>query len=229
MSLNDEQQMAFDLMCSNKSIFLTGSGGVGKSFTLQKYYEHAVKLYTDKCVFKTSSTGVSAILIGGVTIHKYGGIFLGQGTVDEIIAKISYPIKQRWIKTKVLFIDEISMIHPVLFDKLEQIARKLRRSTLPFGGIQLICSGDFFQLSPVCEDNIECYCFEADSWDKVIIHTITLTKIVRQKDLIFQKLLNDVRYGILTEENSEILKSKLDVELINEHGVEPTLFFSKKG
>lgn len=227
MSLNEEQQKAYDLMCSNKSIFLTGPGGVGKSHTLQKYYEHAVKLYTGKCVFKTSSTGVSALLIGGKTLHAHCGIFLGHGTVDELIAGISYPIKQRWIKTKVLFIDEISMIHPILFDKIEHIARKVRRSNLPFGGIQVICSGDFFQLSPVCEDNKERYCFEAESWDKVILHTVELKTIVRQKDLVFQKLLNEVRYGHISKENSEILESKLDVELINDYGIEPTMFFSK--
>jgi ATP-dependent DNA helicase PIF1 len=227
MSLNEDQKLAIDIMKSGKSIFLTGGAGVGKSYIVQTYYSYAVSNYTDECVFKTSSTGVSAIIIGGTTIHKFGGILLGEGTPDDIIKKMQFSAKNRWRNIKVLFIDEISMIHPALFDKLENIARILRRNEKPFGGIQIICSGDFFQLPPVCKDGTDRYCFESLTWDSVILHTVTLTKIMRQKDERFQGLLNDLRYGIITKENEDLLISRIDMQLVNEHGIEPTVLFSK--
>ena len=227
MELNKEQNDAFDIMKTGKSVFLTGSAGTGKSFLTREFYKYAANLHGSDRVFKTSSTGVSAVLIGGKTLHSWSGIYLGEGTVQEIIKKMQFSAKDNWRSVKVLFIDEISMIHPNLFDKLENIARILRRNELPFGGIQLICSGDFFQLSPVSKDNIEKFCFEALSWDRVITHTITLTKIVRQEDIYFQKLLTNMRYGTLSEEDKNLLESRVGFELKNNEGIEPTILFSK--
>ena len=227
MLLNKDQEEAFNVMSKGNSTFLTGSAGTGKSFLLQKFYEFCVNKHTEKCVSKTSSSGISAILIGGRTLHSWSGIFLGEGTVNEIISKMPFMAKQTWKRTKVLFIDEISMIHPDLFDKLENIARILRRTNLPFGGIQLICSGDFFQLGPVCKDNIEKFCFEAKSWKSVIKNTINLTTIIRQKDKVFQDLLNEARFGTINKENIELLNSRIDYDLTNDLGIEPTMLFSK--
>jgi ATP-dependent DNA helicase PIF1 len=227
MELNTEQHDAFEIMKTGKSVFLTGSAGTGKSFLTKKFYNYAVNIHGTDRVFKTSSTGVSAILIGGKTLHSWSGIYLGEGTVQEILKKMPYGAREDWRSVKVLFIDEISMIHPNLFDKLENIARILRRNELPFGGIQLVCSGDFFQLSPVSKDKIEKFCFEAASWDSVITHTITLSKIIRQEDLSFQKLLTNMRYGTLSEEDEKLLESRVGFELKNEEGIEPTILFSK--
>ncbi len=223
--LNKEQKNAFDLMRKGKNVFITGPGGTGKSFTIAKYYEYAVNKYGATRVYKTSSTGVSAILINGKTLHSWAGIYLGKGSASELLSKMKFPIKKRWKRTKVLFIDEISMINPDLFDKLEQIARSLRRTTLPFGGIQLIISGDFFQLPVVKCDR---YCFEGLTWDKVINHTITLKKIIRQKDIVFQQMLNEIRYGDISLENSDILHSRIDAPLNNEFGIEPTVLYPKR-
>lgn len=228
MELNTEQQLAFDIMTSGKSMFLTGSAGTGKSFLIQKYYNYAVKTYGSYKVFKTSSTGVSAILIGGMTLHKYGGIFIGEGTPDDLIKKMPFSAKDRWRDTKVLFIDEISMIHPALFDKLDTIAKKLRRNEMPFGGIQVICSGDFFQLSPISNDGEDRFCFESKSWDPLIRdRSVTLIRIMRQADEKFQSLLTDLKYGKITDENKELLESRVGIELVNEYGIEPTILFSK--
>ncbi len=228
MALNDEQQLAFDIMTSGKSIFLTGSAGTGKSFLIQKYYNHAVKTHGSYRVFKTSSTGVSAILIGGMTINKFGGIFIGEGSSDDLIKKMPFSAKDRWRDTKVLFIDEISMIHPALFDKLDAIAKKLRRDESPFGGIQVICSGDFFQLSPISNDGEDRFCFESKNWDPLVQNrSITLTKIMRQTDEKFQSLLTDLKYGKISDENIKLLESRVGIELVNEYGIEPTMLFSK--
>jgi ATP-dependent DNA helicase PIF1 len=222
--MNSEQLKAFNLLTSKQNMFLTGGAGVGKSFTLEKYYDYATKRYGPRYVYKTASTGAAAVLIGGKTLHSWAGIMLGKGTVEELIQKMPFPIKKRWKRTKVLFIDEISMITPHLFDKLEEIARILRRTSLPFGGIQVVLSGDFFQLPPV---KCDLFCFESRSWDRVVKNTYTLKTIVRQNDKKFQKLLNNIRYGELSVEDSDILHSKVDAPLINEFGIEPTILFPK--
>lgn len=205
--------------------FLLGDETVThNSFTISKYYDQAVQKYGSKSVFKTSSTGVSAILIGGKTLHSWAGIYLGKGTVDELIRKMTFPAKKRWKMVKVLFIDEISMIHPDLFDKLEKIARILKRVPKPFGGIQVIISGDFMQLPVVKSDK---FCFEAQTWDKVVDYTVNLNKIIRQKDVKFQKILNEIRNGDISDENIEILNSRVNVQLTNEYGIEPTVLYPK--
>ena len=96
----------------------------------------------------TSTTGTSALHIHGTTLHSWAGIGLGKGSVGSIVTKIKKKryLKDRWMQVEILIIDEISMMSPVLFDKLEKVARMVRRSTERFGGIQLIITGDFLQL-----------------------------------------------------------------------------------
>lgn len=228
MSLNEKQTHAFDLMVSGASVFLTGAAGTGKSHVVKAYYDYAVKNYGENCVAKTSSTGISAILIGGRTIHSWAGIFLGDGTVQEILKKMPISARENWRSVKVLFIDEISMIHPNLFDKLENLAKIMKRNMLfPFGGIQIICTGDFYQLGPISKDKVEKFCFESDTWNDVFVNTVTLTENMRQNDSIFQTLLTNMRHGSITEEDNAILESKIGVELKNDLGIEPTILFSK--
>lgn len=228
MSLNEKQTHAFDLMVSGVSVFLTGAAGTGKSHVVKAYYEHAVKTYGENCVAKTSSTGISAILIGGRTIFSFAGIYLGEGTVQEILKKMPISARENWRSVKVLFIDEISMIHPNLFDKLENLAKIMKRNMLfPFGGIQIICTGDFYQLGPISKDKIEKFCFESDTWDDVFLNTVTLTENMRQNDSVFQTLLTNMRHGSITEEDNAILESRIGVELKNDLGIEPTVLFSK--
>lgn len=224
MSLTPEQQEAFDLLCQRKSVFVTGPAGSGKSHILRCYYDYAVNRYGPRKVYKTSSTGVSAILIGGKTIHSWAGIYLGEKSAEELVARMKFQNQQKWKRTKVLFIDEISMINPDLFDKLEKIARILRKTSLPFGGIQVVIIGDFFQLPVVKCDR---FCFEAKTWEKVITRTIKLKTIVRQTDKKFQKMLNEIRLGKISQEHSDILHSRVDAELENELGIEPTILYPK--
>jgi len=222
VKLTELQDKAFTLMRNGKSIFLTGPGGVGKTKTLQMF----MKIYKyHKNMGVTSTTGVSALLFGGSTLHSFTGIGLGTGSVESIVAKIykkKYLLK-RWRELELLIIDEVSMLSPVLFDKLEHIARIVRGSKLPFGGVQLILSGDFCQLPVI---NSEDFCFESKTWDKCLDETIYLTKIIRQSDPIFQKCLNEVRLGILSTQTKKILKSRIGVEIVNEFGIKPTKLYS---
>lgn len=205
--------------------FLLGDHTVAhNSKLIDSYYDIAIKQYGTDKVYKTSTTGVSALLIGGKTIHSWAGIMLGNKPVEDLIKYMKYPIKLRWRKTKVLFIDEISMLSPELFDKLNEIGKVLKGSGKPFGGIQIIISGDFFQL-PVVKSNK--FCFEAETWNEVIDETVNLKKIIRQSDEGFQKLLNEVRLGICSDETANILRSRVNVDLTNDNGIKPTRLFPK--
>lgn len=133
----------------------------------------------------TASTGLAACNIGGLTLHSYSGIGLGKEASADLIKKIkrNSKAKNRWIRTKVLIIDEISMVDGELFDKLETVARGVKNNGRPFGGIQLVITGDFFQLPPVPDNHkVAKFAFEAETWNTVIDHTIGLTQVFRQRD-----------------------------------------------
>lgn len=133
----------------------------------------------------TASTGLAACNVGGVTLHSFAGIGLGKEPVPDLVKKIkrNAKAKTRWLRTRVLVIDEISMVDGELFDKLEAIARTMRNNGRPFGGIQLVITGDFFQLPPVPDyGKIAKFAFDADTWNTTIEHTIGLTQVFRQKD-----------------------------------------------
>ena len=133
----------------------------------------------------TASTGLAACNIEGSTLHSFGGIGLGKEPVDQLVRRIrkNPKARTRWMTTKVLIIDEISMVDGDLFDKLEGIARSIRKSYAPFGGIQVVITGDFFQLPPVPDSGkLAKFAFEAATWTTSIDHTIGLTQVFRQRD-----------------------------------------------
>lgn len=174
----------------------------------------------------TASTGLAACNVGGVTLHSFGGIGLGREAVPELVKKIKRNQKAwtRWLRTKVLVVDEISMVDGDLFDKLEGIARVIRKNGRPFGGIQLVITGDFFQLPPVPDSGrVAKFAFDAATWDTAIEHTIGLTQIFRQKDpgglhisllprssrliwVVFANMLNEMRLGKLSQQSIDAFR-----------------------
>ncbi len=186
--LSDEQRKVMDLVINErKSVFFTGSAGTGKSVLLREIIMELRKKYhrePDR-VAVTASTGLAACNVGGVTLHSFAGIGLGKEAVPELVRKIKRnpKAKNRWIRTKILIIDEISMVDGDLFDKLESVARSIRNNGRPFGGIQLVITGDFFQLPPVPDyGKVAKFSFDAATWTTSIEHTIGLTQVFRQKD-----------------------------------------------
>ena len=221
--LNNEQKKAFKLMVENKNVFITGAGGCGKTFLIKLF----TQLYNkSRVIAVTSTTGTSALLINGTTIHSYLGIGYGHDSVERLVEKINNSswLKNKWKKLDCLIIDEISMLSPDIFDKLEEVAKIVRKSTQDFGGIQLILSGDFLQLPVV---NIDKFCFEAKSWNKCIANTVYLKTIIRQNDEIFQNVLNNIRIGIVNKDIIKILKKRIKKKLDNEFNIQPTKLFSK--
>lgn len=215
------QQKAYDTMVEGKNLFLTGQGGTGKSLVIRKFRE---EWRGRKNIAVTSTTGVSALLIRGITLHSYLGIGLGTSSVMSLYDKISKTkTLQNWRMTDVLIIDEVSMLHPDLFDKIEHLGRLLRQNNKPFGGIQLVLSGDWLQLPVVGSDKM---CFEASCWNRCGFVTVVLTENVRQGDERFQRCLSEMRMGKLTGDNLDLIKSLMDVKLEEKNGVKPTIILT---
>ncbi|XP_030219661.1 ATP-dependent DNA helicase PIF1 [Gadus morhua] len=196
--LNKEQAAVLTAVLSGKNVFFTGSAGTGKSFLLKRI----VGSLPPKSTYATASTGVAACHIGGTTLHSFAGIGSGAAPLEQCIELAQRPgVLPHWTLCRHLVIDEVSMVDAPLFDKLEAIARSVRRSTEPFGGIQLIMCGDFLQLPPVSKGKEKAaFCFQARSWRKVIQVNMELTEVRRQTDQSFISLLQAVRVGRVTEE-----------------------------
>ena len=164
-TLNDEQKMAFDFLLHGDNVALLGPAGVGKSYLLSildaewpgrmrtlalaRGEENPRLPRIQMCAL----TGCAALLLGhkAKTLHSWAGIGLGKGTVQELLMKIrkNRKVRQNWLLTDLLIIDEVSMLTAELLDKLNELGKKLRVSRAPFGGLQILLVGDFFQLPPV--------------------------------------------------------------------------------
>ena len=231
-SFTPDQQRVFDLMCSSHNVFVTGQAGTGKSTLLKSYYAwyKTHNPFEDSAIFITSTTGVSSMLVGGMTIHRWSGIESGEKTVDYYVEKIkTNPTKRgaltRWKKTKVLIIDEISMMNGEMFDRLSLIGQRLRASPEPFGGIKVILFGDLLQLPPVKSD---VFVFDAFCWERLRLRFGYLTTIVRQKDPEFQRVLNKIRVGDIDEEVESYLRVFLDKTPPSDSEIRPTRLFPLK-
>ncbi|XP_045907580.1 ATP-dependent DNA helicase PIF1 [Micropterus dolomieu] len=196
--LNKEQAAVLSAVLSGKNVFFTGSAGTGKSFLLKRI----IGSLPPKSTFATASTGVAACHIGGTTLHNFAGISSGSAPLEQCVELAQRPgVLQHWTTCRHLIIDEVSMVEAQFFDKLESVARSVRKSTEPFGGIQLIICGDFLQLPPVSKGKEKAsFCFQARSWRKVIQLNMELTEVRRQTDQSFISLLQAVRVGRVTEE-----------------------------
>lgn len=178
-----KQSTALDILKSGKNVFLTGSAGAGKTYTLNQYL-HYLRA-RDIHVAVTASTGIASTHMNGMTIHSWSGI----GILDELTPKDIARIKkratvtERMQKTHVLIIDEISMLHKKQFDLISQILQEVRNNLLPFGGVQVIVAGDFFQLPPVGErgeTNKEKFAFMSQAWLDADFQICYLTEQYRQ-------------------------------------------------
>lgn len=232
--LNAEQRAAFDAVISGDSIFITGPGGTGKSFLLQTLYANYKGYSGGKKMCITAMTGCAALLLGSwaKTLHSWAGIGLGRSPVDVTIKAIltDSKKKKRWLQTDCLVIDEVSMLTPALMEYLDIVGRQVRkRADEPFGGIQLILVGDFYQLPPVSKDSQatdKTFAFESPLWAQVVKKTIQLTQILRQKDPVFQQILNEARSGDLTPESYAILEARKTMTWKRQE-IKPTLLFTK--
>src|SRR3989344_1092230 len=149
------QSQALSILKSGVNVFLTGEPGSGKTHTINEYATYLRARSIEPAI--TASTGIAATHIGGMTIHSWGGIGI-KTSLDKYglnkIASNKYIVK-RVRRTKVLIIDEVSMLPPETLSMIDAICREIKQSLEPFGGIQVILVGDFFQLPPIMKMEAE--------------------------------------------------------------------------
>ena len=218
------------LVSEKRNMLITGPGGTGKSTLIKKLTECHDNLNV------TALTGCAALLLDcrAKTLHSWAGIGLGKDTLAKNIEHIKKKphLKKRWTNARTLVIDEVSMLTPDLFERLDDIGRAIRKEpNRPFGGIHLILVGDFCQLPPIAKDSsgdeIETrFVFESERWDKTVTTVVLLNKIWRQKDPVYQRILSEVRMGNLSLESETILRSRMNTNW-QEELIRPTLLFSR--
>ena len=215
-SLSYEQQYAFHKFKQGHNLFITGPGGTGKS--------HLIKTIKDDLDVNgvkhavCALTGCAAVLLNccAKTIHSWSGIGLGAGEIHDIVGKVIRNRKAttNWKTTRVLIVDEVSMLSMKIFDVLNKVGQTVRKNySRPFGGIQLIFIGDFFQLPPVgryTEPETTMFCFQSAAWLSTfsLENHIQLKTLYRQKDPRYIKVLEEVRQGVISPESVEILNER---------------------
>lgn len=221
LSLNIKQQIAYDFVNTGKNILITGPAGTGKSYTLNNIVNYLNK--NKKNYGITAMTGCAAVLIGGQTLHSFLGIGLANDSIENTIFKLKTRKNFLYNKLKKLdnlIIDEISMMDSNLFNFIYNYLKKIKENDLPFGGIQLILVGDFYQLPPING----LYCFESNLWNGSNINIIQLTELIRQNDdIVFQEILQEIRNKKCSKKIYNILKDLSNTTF--ENNIIPTKLF----
>lgn len=193
------------LVKSGENLFITGHAGTGKSYILNMLKSIFKKLVV------TSTTGIAAVNIKGQTIHSWAGVGICRHSVDMVVKNIlnKPAIKNQILKCEILAIDEISMLNIRVFEYIDKVLKLVREDDAPFGGIQVIFFGDFFQLPPVEKEAEELhYCFESPIWKELNLKNILLKENHRQNEENFIKALSNMRINSLTTEDTELLNSR---------------------
>eukprot|EP01083_Nonionella_stella_P159859 521943_1 len=225
-SFSPDQMRVLEMILDGKNVFVTGSAGSGKSFLLK----YIIDSLPPETTYATACTGVAACHIGGSTIFHFAGIGRGDGSPEVLARKIraNREAVEAWRTVRLLIIDEVSMLDSRLYDKLETIARLIRNSSRPFGGIQLLLCGDFFQLPPVSKgSDAKHFCFEADSWRRCVKNVVEMKQVFRQKDNQFVSILNELRKGKCSVDTQKMLKSCVGRRFPRD-GILPTVVMTHK-
>lgn len=203
-----EQAKALAILKSGKNVFLTGSAGSGKTHTLNQYISYLKSHKLSVAI--TASTGIAATHMGGQTIHSWCGMGVKESMTNADLKGLKekkYLLKN--VDTaKVLIIDEISMLHKKQLNLVNKILKYLKENDDPFGGLQVVVSGDFFQLPPVTqgqEPSKEKYCFMSEAWQEADFAVCYLTEQYRQNDNSLNTILNEFRKQKVSDESRKLL------------------------
>ena len=200
IELNEDQEFVVAKVKQGKNVIITGSAGTGKSFLVKylcKEFDEGGKIFRI-----VAPTGVAAVNVGGQTIHRFLGIRPEIKTLADYMKMCMKRSKVPWASLKAIIVDEVSMIHPQLFYLFDSIARLHKKADIPFGGIQMIFIGDFYQLCPIKQKSDNAgdpeYVFETKLWKEMSPCITVLKKVMRQNDQDFIDALNDLRVGLFS-------------------------------
>ena len=209
-----KQTTLLEILKSGKNVFTTGAAGTGKTHVLNQY----IRYLKERKIYPSilAPTGIAASHLGGVTIHSFFSLGIRDQIDKEFLESLlsKKKLQSRFSKLKILIIDEVSMISPPIFTAMDTILKAFKKSPLPFGGIQVILSGDFFQLPPILRNNpSKRFAWQVPSWKELELRTCYLEKKYRQIDdpLIF--ILDEIRAGNITQKSHELLESRFHKKL----------------
>lgn len=206
------QALALEIMLSGESVLLTGPAGAGKTYVLNQFIKLAK--YEGRHVSVTATTGLAATHLGGTTIHSWAGIGVGDSLPHGFADYLAKGRREIIEKTDVLIIDEISMLHDFRLDMVDEVCRLVRKEPdVPFGGIQIIMSGDFFQLPPINRGDSRAGSFVVNSnvWQELDPVICYLEEQHRQDDEELLGILNAIRAGDVRRHHAEILLARTEV------------------
>lgn len=212
-----KQEIAFGILKTGRNAFLTGSAGTGKTYLLNQYIQYLKERGIKPAIL--APTGIAASHIGGMTIHSFFGIGIREDIDEYFLDRLLQKefLYNRLKKLKVLIIDEISMVSPELFVSMDKILRAFKSSDKPFGGIQLVLSGDFFQLPPVSKAAKKIkFSWQTELWEKTDLRSCYLEEKFRQSDKILINILDEIRSNSVSENSMEIFRSCYKKELAND-------------
>ena len=202
------QEETLDILKLGYNVFLTGPPGSGKTFLLNKYIDYLRGKRREVAV--TASTGIAATHMNGVTIHSWSGMGIKEELTGQDIKKLlkkSY-LRKRFRDTNILIIDEISMLHAFQFDLINQICQAFKDRPEPFGGMQIVCSGDLFQLPPVQKDGEAKFITESEVWNNMDMKICYLEEQHRQESGKLLALLNCIRNNSANEARELLINSE---------------------
>lgn len=221
------QSTALTLLKSGRNVFLTGSAGAGKTYVVNQYIEYLRERNVPVAV--TASTGIAATHMNGMTIHAWSGIGIKDKLTSQDLRnmKTKKYLKDKLEGAKVLIIDEISMLHKNQLELVNTVLKFFKDPTRAFGGVQVILSGDFFQLPPVGNANEtprDKFAFMSKAWLEANLAICYLTEQHRQDDRALDTILNDIRRGKVSEDSIALLEQAAQTELT--HFEEPPKLYS---
>ncbi|WP_201591822.1 AAA family ATPase [Psychrobacter pulmonis] len=213
------QSSALDILKTGQNVFLTGSAGSGKTYTLNQYIDYLRARRVPVAV--TASTGIAATHMNGTTIHSWSGIGIKDELSDRDLTNLSRKqfLADRLKDTAVLIIDEISMLHAKQLNLVNQVLKHVRKNDAAFGGIQVVVAGDFFQLPPIGskgETNREKFAFMSEAWLDAKFHICYLSEQHRQVSeaanggLDLDDILNQIRRQEVSFEAIAALEATFD-------------------